>query len=131
MSSTYCPLPVMKRKSSRRRTGAPMPVLVMVSSPPVRLLCRLPELARAHGCGARRYGFDDIVVAGAAADVAFELFADGAFVELSALSIHDVDRGHDHAGRAVAALQRVMLAEGLLHRMELAVLREPFNRQNV
>ena len=29
-----------------------------------------------------------------------------------------IDRGHDHAGRAEAALQAVMLAERLLHRMQ-------------
>ena len=37
------------------------------------------------------------------------------------LRLHDIDRRHDHAGRAVAALQAVMLAERLLHRMQRAV----------
>ena len=48
--------------------------------------------------------------------------ADGGFVEVAALAVDDVDRGHDHAGRAEAALQAVVLAEGLLHGMQLAVL---------
>ena len=33
-----------------------------------------------------------------------------------------VDRGHDHPGRAEAALQAVLLVEGLLHRVQRAVL---------
>src|SRR5579871_766881 len=73
--------------------------------------------AAAHGAGARGDRLDDVVVAGAAADIAFELFADGVLVELVALAAHDVDRGHDHSGRAVAALQAVILAERFLHRM--------------
>ncbi len=40
-------------------------------------------------------------------------------VEIVALAIDDVDRRHDHAGRAVAALQTVILAERFLHRMQL------------
>ncbi|MGY4596536.1 hypothetical protein ACVWXL_004282 [Bradyrhizobium sp. GM22.5] len=39
-------------------------------------------------------------------------------VELVALAMDDVDRGHDHAGRAEAALQAMVFAEGLLHRMQ-------------
>ena len=35
-----------------------------------------------------------------------------------ALAMDQVDRGHDHAGRAEAALQAVMLAKRLLHRMQ-------------
>src|ERR1051326_538553 len=67
--------------------------------------------AAAHGAGAGGNRFDDVVVTGAAADIAFELFADGVLVELVPFAAHDIDRGHDHAGRAVAALQAVILAE--------------------
>ena len=35
-----------------------------------------------------------------------------------ALAMDQIDRGHDHAGRAEAALQAVMLAERFLHRMQ-------------
>ena len=38
--------------------------------------------------------------------------------KIVALAMHDIDRGHDHAGGAEAALQAVMLAERLLHRMQ-------------
>ena len=35
-----------------------------------------------------------------------------------ALAMDQIDRGHDHAGGAEAALQAMMLAEGFLHRMQ-------------
>ena len=35
-----------------------------------------------------------------------------------ALAMDQIDRGHDHAGGAEAALQAVMLAKRLLHRMQ-------------
>ena len=38
---------------------------------------------------------------------------------------------HHHAGRAEAALQAVLLAEALLHRIELAVLLEPLDRHDL
>src|SRR5260370_32965644 len=39
------------------------------------------------------------------------------------------DRGHDLPGRTVAALKRVMIDEGLLHRVQCAVgRRQPFDR---
>src|SRR5690349_14348237 len=51
---------------------------------------------------------DDVVVAGAAAEVALELLADGVVVEIVTLAVDHIDRGHDHAGRAEAALQTVI-----------------------
>ena len=39
-------------------------------------------------------------------------------------------RGEHHAARAVAALERVMLVEALLQRVERAALREPFDRRD-
>src|SRR3979490_2036486 len=71
-----------------------------------------------HRLGARRDRLDDVLVAGAAAEIAFELFADGVVAEVVALAVDEIDRGHDHAGRAETALQAVMLAERLLHRMQ-------------
>src|ERR1700694_451334 len=74
-----------------------------------------------HGGGAGLDRLDDVMIAGAAAKMAFELFAHGALVEVMALAPHHVDGRHDHAGCAKAALQAVVLAEGLLHRMQPAV----------
>src|SRR5580693_5946724 len=117
----------MKRKSSRRRTDWPIPVfiesplLVLWSGCPARLKC-------SHGACARRNGLDDVVVPRAAAQIAFELLANRPLVEFRTLAVHNIDGGQDHAGRAETALERMMLAEGFLHRMELAVRCESFDR---
>src|SRR5215510_6699496 len=107
----------MKRWSSLRRTAAPIPVALMVppGNPPGEDFER--RLFR-HRLGPRRDRLHDVVVAGAAADVAFQLMANSVLVELVTLAVHDVDRRHDHARRAIAALQPVVLAERLLHRMQ-------------
>src|ERR1700694_4266162 len=106
----------MKRRSSLRRAAAPIPVALMaVSSRCVSLLGGLLH-ARFHGARAGGDRLDDVVIAGAAAQVAVELLAYGVIGKLIALAVDHVDRRHDHAGRAEAALQTVMLAEGFLHR---------------
>src|SRR5665213_3936651 len=131
----------MKRRSSLRTTLAPMPSTPMsclstgVLCPPFptkfgglevsqssrRLFGRLRNL---HAPGGIQHRLDDVVIAGAAADIAFQLVADGFLVELAAIAVDDVDRGHDHARRAIAALQSVIVAERGLHRMQLVALRE-------
>src|SRR5712692_4325368 len=78
----------------------------------------LREVGVRHRLGARRDRLDDVLVADAAAEIAFELFADGVVAEIMALAVNHVDRGHDHAGGAEATLQPVMLAKRLLHRMQ-------------
>src|SRR5437773_12122318 len=112
----------MNRWSSLRRTFAPMPVALMLSLPSrngpllgglLRRAC-----ARAHGAGAGRDRLDDVVIAGAAAQIAFEFPADGLLVEIMTLAVHDIDRGHDHARRAEAALQAMIFAERFLHRVQ-------------
>src|SRR5258707_375329 len=40
-------------------------------------------------------------------------------------------RGEDHAGRAEAALQGVVIPESLLERIELAVLSQPFDGEDL
>src|SRR5579872_6101016 len=105
----------MKRRSSLRRTEAPIPVALM-ADPLDSSFGRFPSavslaglsggedrsalfgspgggLAAAHRAGAGGDRLDDVVIAGAAADVAFKLLADGAVVELVALAAHNVDRG--------------------------------------
>src|SRR5215208_3087415 len=67
-------------------------------------------------------GLHDVLVAGATAQVPFQAFS---YLLLRRIGIllQQADGGHDHARRAVAALQAVRLVEGLLHRMPHAVLR--------
>src|SRR5881394_3198047 len=79
------------------------------------------RLARAHGLGAGRNRLDDVVVPRAAAQIAFELLAYCRLVQLCALAVHNIDGGHDHARRAETALQRMILTEGFLHRVELGI----------
>src|SRR6185312_2041473 len=122
-SSVYWPFPVMKRRSSFRRTAAPIPVALMAVSSQVFAFLfggRLPFVP--HCLRASGDGLHDVVVPRAAAEIAVELLTDRVLVEVVALAAHDVERGHDHARRAIAALQRVVLAEGLLHRMQRTIL---------
>src|SRR4051794_25513854 len=135
----------MKRLSSLRTTLAPMPSTPMSCSPYRSSLGRplpstrgdliLSETIRGlfgglrdlHAAGRIEHGLDDVVIAGAAADIAFELLAQRGLVELAAVAVHDVDRGHDHARRAVAALQAVIVAERRLHRVQFVALGDAFD----
>src|SRR5436305_8183678 len=67
---------------------------------------------------------DDVLVAGAAADVALERGADLLLRQLALGLLDEPDRRHHHAGRAVTALQAVVLVEGPLDGMQLAVVRQ-------
>src|ERR1051325_5779752 len=73
---------------------------------------------------------EDVVVAGAAADVAFEFVANALPIELW-LAVDHVDGGHDHPRRAKAALESVVVAEGLLDGMELSILGKCLAGQDV
>src|ERR1700709_2061008 len=138
----------MKRRSSLRTTLAPIPSTPIASLPvgPLHLRenvsrrssqpvfefrksgsCRLGLFRRLrdlHAAGGVEYRFDDIVVAGAAADIALKLVPDGVLVELAAVAVDDIDRRHDHARGAIAALQPVIVAERRLHRVQLVALRD-------
>ena len=71
-------------------------------------------------------GIVDAAVAGAPAQVAFEMVR-----EIGLRRIVERAGRQDHAGRAVAALETARVEEVLLHRMELAVLRQPFDRRDL
>src|SRR5208283_857722 len=126
----------MKRMSSLRLTETPMPVALMFLS-----LGMAVKAWGLFGCLGRRHGPhlsrplgdrpDDVVVAGAAADVAFERVADRGLVEFRALAIDEVDGRHDHARRAEAALQAMIVLEGLLHRVQLAVRGKALDRRHL
>ena len=73
---------------------------------------------------------DDVVVAGAAAEVALEPVADLLLGRVRVL-LQQRDRRHDEARRAEAALQRVLLVERLLHRVQLAVRGEALDRRHL
>src|SRR4051794_33969430 len=70
---------------------------------------------------------DDVAVGATPADVATHLLPDR-FVGPGAPFNDKPHRSHDLPWRAIAALERIMLNEGLLHRMQAAVLRQSLNR---
>ena len=84
------------------------------------------ELERPHRQPSFICGFglidrvDDVRIGRAAAQVAAHVFADFG-VALGVAFLDAGDRRHDLAGRAVAALEGVVIDEGLLHRMQRAV----------
>src|SRR6185312_10824764 len=65
-------------------------------------------------------GPDDVLVPGAAAQVAVDALAD-LLLGRRRIVLQQVDRRHDHARRAEAALERVPVVERLLNRMQRAV----------
>src|SRR5690349_16904326 len=120
MSSTYVAVPVMSRGSSRRRMRLPTRVSVLVM-----VVAMLVSSGSCLGCR----GFDrvdDVLVAGATAEIAFEAVPDFLFSRVR-IPFEQLSRGHDHAGRAEAALQAVLIPERLLDRMQVAVGGQAFD----
>ena len=62
--------------------------------------------------------FDDILVAGAATQIALQFFACRSGIKTIGMPFQNIDRGHDHAGCTETALQTVLISEGLLHGMQ-------------
>ena len=73
---------------------------------------------------------NDVLVAGAAAEVALDAVA---HLILGGVGVvpEEVDRLHDHAGRAVPALECVVVVEGLLHGVQLAVPLEALDGEHL
>ena len=95
---------------------------VMIPPPRTALGLRLLQLLRRV-----LNRLDDLVVAGAAAEVAGDAPADLFFGRVGVL-LEQVLGAHDHARRAIAALQAVLLPEALLQGMELGAVRQPLDR---
>src|SRR3990170_5839455 len=87
----------------------------------------LPSVRGARGRG---YGFHDVLVARAAAQVARDRDPDLFLRRVPVLPEELVGR-QDHAGRAETALEPVVVLEGLLNRVHASVGREAFNRHNL
>src|SRR5262245_5955364 len=84
-------------------------------------------LFRGHVLSRPLDGLDDVVVAGAATEVALQLVADQLFGRLG-IALQHLLGGHDHPGGAEAALEAVLFPEALLDGMQLAVFGEPLDR---
>ncbi len=90
---------------------------------------RAPEGGSAWSCSSGRRlvdGVEDLLVPGAAAEVARQRLADLVVARIRDAA-QEVGRGDDEAGRAEPALDRARIGERLLHGMEVAVLGEPFD----
>ena len=62
------------------------------------------------------------MIAGAAAEIAFQFFTDGLLIQRRAtMPVDHGKRCHDHAWSAEAALQTVIIAKRFLHGMQRAV----------
>ena len=80
-----------------------------------------------HGGSTLLHGLDDVLIARATAQIAFELLAYFGFSRLG-MALTQIDRAHDHAGRAKTALQAMALFEGGLHGVQGAICgREAFD----
>src|SRR3954471_21848476 len=145
MSSTYVALPVIRRGSSLRLSACPTKPLppgrvsstMLMSSPPrlrrrARRLRDLDRLPLGCPCASRGrpHRLDDVVVARAAAEVSLE---GGADLLLARVGVprQQVRRGHDHPRGAVAALQRVVFPERLLHEMQGVAGAEPLDGRHL
>src|SRR5919109_1522491 len=118
-SSRYLAAPVIRRGSSTRLMRAPITLVVVASS--TWVVMTSPHRRRADG-------LDDVLVAGAAAEVALEPAPDLRVGEPVAVRAEQLDAGHDHARRAEPALKRVALPERLLEWMQFAVGRQALDR---
>src|SRR6476469_4610685 len=87
------------------------------SSRPGRTRRARGSRVRAHRVGRGQHRLDDVVVAGATAEIALEPEPDLALGGMRVL-VEEPDRRHHHARGAVAALQPVLLVERLLHGVE-------------
>src|SRR5882672_12275044 len=115
----------MKRGSSLRFIEWPIPqICALVFGSMGSLL----SLAQLRGCVLD--GLDDVHVPGAAAQVAGDRLAD---VLLAGLLGARKERaaGHQHARRAVAALQAVLLPEAFLDGVQLAVALESLDGRDL
>src|SRR5579864_7635078 len=114
MSSTYVAVPVMSRGSSRRRMRLPTRVSVLVM-----VVAMLVSSGSCLGCrGFHRV--DDVLVAGATTEIAFEAVPDLFFGRVG-IPLEQLSRGHDHTGRAEAALEAVLVPERFLDWMQVPV----------
>ncbi len=132
------PRPVISRGSSLRRMAWPTwfdagawrwsavyaaTSLISAATPPPptssSLMTRLRIDPPLH-LGGVEHRLDDVVVAGATAQVALQPVADLLLGGVGVLG-QQAGGGHDHPRGAVAALEAMVVPEGLLDRMELAV----------
>src|SRR5215470_5334683 len=80
--------------------------------------------------GSNLHGVDDLGVGGAAAEIAGEIVPDLLVVGIG-MRVEQLRRHQHETGRAVAALERAGLDEGLLHGRELVGARQRLDRRHL
>src|SRR5438874_2829160 len=112
----------MELANEKLTTSAPEPLRTLRRDG-VKWLFMAVSPSGVGGCALDR--LDDAVMGAAAAEVVGERVLDLRFGRL--LGLGEERRGfHDHAVDAIAALRRLLLDEGALHRMRLLRRAEPF-----
>ena len=83
-------------------------------------------ISRASRSAAGAHGLDDVLIAGAAAQVRRQHVEQVVVADVR-LALQHADRQHQKARRAEAALQAVVIHEGLLHRMQRVAIGQSFD----
>jgi hypothetical protein len=83
-----------------------------------------------HGRSACFDRFNDVVVTRAAAQIAFEPFANFPFGGVGVF-FHQIDRAHDHAWCTEPTLQAVIFPECFLHWMQCIAIRQAFDGADI
>src|SRR3954466_14651663 len=127
-SATNWPRPNSRRRSSRRGTERP-------TYPPGTTSCFIWDdpaltLLAPHRFGGRHDSRDDVLIAGAAAEHCGQRLTHLGYAGRR-VDAQEVQRGDQHARRAEAALQSVMLMEGRLQWMQRAASRDPLDGDDV
>src|SRR6516162_294537 len=121
----------MKRGSSLRFIATPTACPAVDS---VLISCLVRRLAGAdwfaHLLGSLLHGLDDVLIAGAAAQVARQALANGRLAGIWVLLEQRVRRQH-HARRAVPALKTVLIPEALLKRVKCPAVGEPLDSHDL
>src|SRR5579885_3722585 len=68
----------------------------------------------------------DVLIASAAAEIAFQSLSDLFFRRIW-IAVEDLTGRHNHSRRTVTALQTVLLPESFLHRMQLTISGKTFD----
>src|SRR5215213_2862211 len=128
-SSANFVCPVHLARASTLRNGLPMtfkgPPLPFLFVPINRLFNRL-GLFSAHPCGGQRDGLVDFQIPGAAAEVAREGFFN-LLAGRVGFGLEQFFSDEEEAGRAVAALGRAQVREGLLQRVKSRAVGHAFD----
>ena len=125
--------PQLHQREQRHPSGEELGVVAVLGEQRDRGLGRVGALVVERGrdhapaSRGRQHRAHDVVVAGAAAEVALEPEPDLALGRVGVL-LEQRDRGEHHARGAEAALQPMLLVERLLDRMQLPVARQALDR---